>query len=154
MQLCRSSMLGSITSSHLIPMLLPLEPLFLMNSVWMLNGRVQMLLRLCSSTICREIDSMYISGETQTMHAIFWCSKSCDCKKDQYDKTKFLQFKSEPLLWEYSTKSSTDTMHWSRQLSKHPTEVSSGLSFSWSLPPIWAEVSEAPKSDYSISQMS
>ena len=64
MQLGGSSTPGSIISSHPIPMHLDPEPLFLMNSVWMLNGRVQMLLRLCSITICGQIDRIYIYRET------------------------------------------------------------------------------------------
>jgi hypothetical protein len=79
-------MLGSITSSHLIPPLLPQEQLFLMNSIWMLNGRVQVLCWLCWSTICSQINCMYISGETMLMKAIFWGSESCDCKKDEYQR--------------------------------------------------------------------
>ena len=63
MQLRGSSTVGSIISSHLIPTLLSPEPLFLMNSIWMLHGRVQMLLHLCSITICSQIDRMYIYRE-------------------------------------------------------------------------------------------
>jgi hypothetical protein len=42
----------------------------------------------------------------------------------------------------------------SRLLSKYPTPLHSSLNFSQSLPQICAEVSEAPKFDYSISQIS
>jgi len=63
-QLRGSSTLGSIISSHAIPMLLEPEMLFLLNSVCMFNGRVLVLLRLCSSTICGQIDRMYIYRET------------------------------------------------------------------------------------------
>jgi len=59
-----SSTPGSIISSHPIRTLLEPEPLFLMNSLCMLNGRVQMLLRLWSSTICGQIDCTYIYRET------------------------------------------------------------------------------------------
>jgi len=51
---------GSIISSHPIRMLVKPDPLFLMNSFWTLNRRAQMLLRLCSSTICGQIDRTYI----------------------------------------------------------------------------------------------
>jgi len=53
-----------------------------------LNGCVQVLLWLCLSTICSQIDCMDIYRETGTMHAIIRCSESCDYNKDQYDKTK------------------------------------------------------------------
>jgi len=55
-----------------------------------LNGRVHMLLWLCSTTICGQIDRMHIYTETYIMHAILWCSKSCDCNKDEYYKPKCL----------------------------------------------------------------
>ena len=84
---------GSIISSHPIPMLFQPELLFLMISIWMsrecggvlmvgslpsssivspqrspsgasLNGRVQVLLQLCSTTICDQIDCMYIYRKT------------------------------------------------------------------------------------------
>jgi len=55
---------GSIISSHFLPRLLELEPFFLTNSVCALNGRLEMLLRLCSTTICGQIDCMYIYRET------------------------------------------------------------------------------------------
>jgi len=55
-----------------------------------LNGRVQVLLRLCSTTICGQIDRMYIYTETYIIHAILSCSKSCDCNKEEYDKAKCL----------------------------------------------------------------
>jgi len=149
-QLHGSSTPGCIIYSHPIHMLLKPEPLFLWNSVWMLNGRVQVLLRLCSSTICSQIDRMYIYRETVRTHAIYWCSKSCDCNKDKYDMTKFLVVMHEQLLWEYSTKSSTEAAQWSRLLSKFPTELCSGLSFCPSLPQIYSEVWGAPKFDYAI----
>jgi len=49
---------GSIISSHYLPRLLELEPFLLTNSVLALNGRRQMLRRLCSTTICGQIDRM------------------------------------------------------------------------------------------------
>jgi len=64
MQLRGSATQGSIIPSHLISTLLEPEPIFLMNSVWMLNVRVQVLLRLCLSTICGQIDRIYIYRET------------------------------------------------------------------------------------------
>jgi hypothetical protein len=70
---------------------------------------------------------MYIYRETWIMHAILWCSESWDCNKDQYDKTKFLVVKTEPLLSEYGTKSSTDASQEFRHLLKSPTDLSRGL---------------------------
>jgi len=61
------------------------------------------------------------------MHAILWCSESCDCNKDEYDKTKCLVDMKEPLLWEYSIKS--------------PAELRSGLGHSQSIPQSCAAVS-------------
>jgi hypothetical protein len=49
MQLGESSKPGSIISAHPIPTLLEPDLLFLMNSIWMLNERVQVLLWLCLS---------------------------------------------------------------------------------------------------------
>jgi hypothetical protein len=53
------------------------------------NGRVHVLLWVCLTTTCGQIDRMYIWTETQIMHFILWCSESCDCKKDEYDKMKW-----------------------------------------------------------------
>ena len=47
------------------------------------HGRVQVLLQLCSTTICGQIDRMYIYRKTYIMHAILWCCESCDCNKDE-----------------------------------------------------------------------
>jgi len=105
-----------------------------------LNGHVQVLLRLCSSTICCQIDSRYIYRETLIMHTILRCSESCEWNKDEYDKTKCLVVMWDPLLCEYSNKASA--------------ELHSGLSFCRSLPQIWAEISGGPRFDYSISQIS
>jgi len=52
-------------------------------SVSSLNGRVQMLLRLCSSTICSQIDRMSMYRKTYIMHAILFCSEASDCNKDE-----------------------------------------------------------------------
>jgi len=43
---------------------------------------------------------VYIYRQTKIMHAILWCSESCDCNKDKYEKTKCLLRLLEPLLWE------------------------------------------------------
>jgi hypothetical protein len=60
MQWHGSSTPDSIISSHPISILLKPEPLFLINSFWMLHVHVQVLRRLCSSTIHRQIDRIYI----------------------------------------------------------------------------------------------
>jgi len=88
------------------------------------------------------------------MHAILWCSESCDCDKDEYDKMTFLVVTNEPLLWEYGTESSTEAAQWAGLLSKYRAELHSGLSFSRSLPQICAEDSGVPNFDYYISQFS
>jgi len=54
------------------------------------NWHLQMLLWLHSSTICSEIVGKYIYGETVIMYAIWWCSKSCNCKEDEYDRQNAL----------------------------------------------------------------
>jgi hypothetical protein len=54
------------------------------------SSLVQVVLQLCSTTICSHIDSMYITRETNKLHSILWCSKSCDCNKDKYDMMKCL----------------------------------------------------------------
>ena len=77
---------GSIISSHFLPTLLELELFFLTNSVCALNRSLQMLLQLCSTTICGQIDHMYIYRDTYIIHAILWGCESCDCNKDKYDK--------------------------------------------------------------------
>jgi len=151
---CGSSTPGNIISSHPIPMLYEPERLFLRNSVWMLNWRIQMLLRLCSSTICSQIDYMYLYTETSILYAILWHCKSCDWNNDEYDKTKFLVVMKKPLLWEHHTKSCTEAAQQSWLLSKYPAELRSSLCISRSLLQICAEVSGAPKFDYSISQIS
>jgi len=51
-------------------------------SLCALNGRLQILLWLCSTTICGQIDCMYIYTDTNIMHPIFGGSESCDCNKD------------------------------------------------------------------------
>jgi len=89
-QLRGSSTPGCMISSHPITTLLEPEPLFLLNSLWMLNECVQVLLQSCSSTICGQIDRMYIYRDIQIMHAILRCSKSCDCNNDEYDIMKCL----------------------------------------------------------------
>jgi len=71
------------------------------------------------------------------MHAILRCSESCDCNKDEYDKTKCLVVMLKPLLWEYGTKSpagvsaalevSQRAAQWSHLLSKSPADLRRGL---------------------------
>jgi len=70
MQLRGFSRPGSIISSRFLRMLLELEPFILTNSVCALSVRHQMLLRLCSTTICGQIDRMYIYRDTSIIHAI------------------------------------------------------------------------------------
>jgi len=89
-QLCGFSRPGSIISSHFLPRLLELEPFSLTNSICALNGRLQMLLRLCMTTICGQIDRMYIFSNSYIMHAILLGSESCDCNKDEYDRRNAL----------------------------------------------------------------
>jgi len=59
-------MVGSLPSSSIVSPQRPASGVFLSS----LNGPVQVLLRLCSTTICSEIDRMYIHRKTQIMHAI------------------------------------------------------------------------------------
>ena len=120
---------------------------FLSISVLMLNGRVQVLLRVCSSTICSQIDHMYIYRKTWIMHAVLWCCECCECNKDEYDEKKFRVVMYEPLLWKYGTKSSPEAVQRSHLLLKYSAELPSGLRFSRSLPQICAEVSGAPQFD-------
>jgi len=61
------------------------------------------------------------------MHAILWCSKSCDYNRDEYDKMKFFVLMKEPLLWEYGTRYSTDAAQQSWLLSKSPTDLCKGF---------------------------
>jgi len=98
-----------------------------------LNGHVQLLLRLCLSTICSQIDHMYLYGKTQIMHATLWCSKSCACNKEEYDKTNCLVVMKEPQLWEYSTTSPTELcscLRGSRHIPQSLAVVSTSLQVS------------------------
>jgi len=95
------SMVGSLHSSSMISPQRPLRGA----SISSLRGRVQVLLRLCSATNSGQIDRMYIYTETYIMHAILRCRESCDCNKDEYDKSKCHEVMYEQLLWEYGTKS-------------------------------------------------
>jgi len=70
-------MVGSLPSSSIVSPQRPPSGA----SISFLNGHVQVLLRLCSTTIWGQIDHMYIYRKTQIMHAILWCSESCDCKR-------------------------------------------------------------------------
>ena len=74
-------MVGSLLSSSVISPQQPPSGA----SFSALNGRLQVLHWLCSTTICGQIDRMYIYRDTWIMHAILWGSESCDCNKDKYD---------------------------------------------------------------------
>lgn len=50
-------------------------------------------------------DRTYICRDTFIMHEILLYSKTSDCNKDEYQKTKYHEFINEPLLWKYGTKS-------------------------------------------------
>jgi len=67
------------------------------------------------------------------MHGILWCSESCDCNKDKYDKTKYLVVMWEPLLWEYSIKSRAELRSYlgcSRSIPQSSAAVSASLEVS------------------------
>jgi len=69
-----------------------------------------------------------------------WCSESCDCNKDQYDRWN--------ALWLLNPKN-----NWCENMSPSlPQSLCRGLSSSRSLPQTCAEVSAAQKFDYSNSQ--
>jgi len=59
-------------------------------SLGALNGSLQVLLRLCSTTIRGQNDRMYIYRDTDIMHALLYGSKLCDCNKDEYDRRNAL----------------------------------------------------------------
>jgi len=80
------SIVGSLPSSSIVSLQRTQNSASLIS----LDGRVQVHFRLCSTTIFGLIDHMNIYTETYIMHAISWCSESCDCNKDNYDKTKHL----------------------------------------------------------------
>jgi len=82
----RVLMVVSLPSSSIVSPQWPLSGASLSS----LNGRVQVLLRLCSTTICSQIDRMYTYTEAWIMHPILWCSESCESNNDEYDKTKYL----------------------------------------------------------------
>jgi len=167
---CGSTMPGSIISSPPIPTHFEPEPLCHINIISMtpvvrrsvggrhsafllhhftptaskwcisLRWRVEVLHQLCSSTICGQIECIYLCRETYILHAILWCSKSCDCDCDKYNKMKCLEVLREPLLWEYGIKSPAElhsSLSCSRciaQWSQHPlksfTDLHRGLSSS------------------------
>jgi len=79
-------MVGSLSSSSIVLLQWPPSSV----SLSFLNWCVQVLFRFCSTNICGQIDGMFIFTETSIMHAILWCSESCDCNKDEYDRTKCL----------------------------------------------------------------
>jgi hypothetical protein len=54
------------------------------------NCCLKVLLQLPSSTVCSQIDHMYIYTVTLIMHGILWCSKSGDCNKAEYDRPNAL----------------------------------------------------------------
>jgi len=93
-----------------------------------LNGRLDVLLRLCSTTICGQIDRLNIYSETWILHAILWCSESFDCNKDEYDTENAMQ------LWNPKNHCCENTAR--------------------SLPQSCAVVSAAPEFDYPIRQIS
>jgi hypothetical protein len=94
-----------------------------------LTGCVLVLIQLWPITICGQIDCMYIFTETCRMHAILWCSKSCDSNKNEYTETKCLVAIQESLLGEYNTES--------------PADLHSSLSCSWRFPQSCAPVTAA-----------
>jgi len=47
-------------------------------------------LRSCSTPICGQIDRMSRYRDTWIMYAILWCSESCDCNKDDYERRNAL----------------------------------------------------------------
>jgi len=59
-------------------------------SLGSVNGCLQVLLRSCSTTICGQIDHMYIYWDTEIMHTILWGSESCYCNKDEYNRQNAL----------------------------------------------------------------
>jgi len=71
------------------------------------------------------------------MHAILWCSESCDYNKDEYDMMKYLLLVLEPLHWEHGTKSPAvqrSTFCCSRSLLQSCAAFSSALEvFHWSV---------------------
>ena len=141
----RVLMVGSLPSSSIVSAQRPPSGASLSS----FNRRVQVLLWLCTSTICGQIDRMYIYRETYIMHGILWCSESCDYNKDKmpcsYVRTTAVR------IWH---KVSHRAVQWSRLLSKYPAELHSGLNFCQSLPQICTEVSGVSKFAYSISQIS
>jgi len=111
-------------------------------------------------TACRRFHLSYpfisvcIFRETSIIHAILWCSESCDCTKDQHDQWNALW------LW-------NPMNHWWENMAPSLPQslcrglcslccllqiLSRGLSSSRSLPQSCAEVSEAPIFDYSNCQ--
>jgi len=140
---------GSLPSSSIISPQRPPSGVSLSSP----NGRVQVLLRLCTTTICGQIDRVYVYTETWILHTILWCSESCDCNKDELDKRKCLLVvccAAVSAALEFSCRA----VQRSQLLSNSPAELCSGLSCSWSLPQIYAEVSGASNFDYHISQIS
>jgi len=79
-------MVGSLPSSSIISPQQPPSGVSLSS----LNEHVLVLLQLYWSTICSQIECIYICWETWMMHAVLWCRESCGCNKDEYDKTKCL----------------------------------------------------------------
>jgi len=74
------------------------------------------------------------------MHAILWCSKFCDCNKDEYGKMKWGVVSNHPLLWEHDSNLSAELcsilgcswslcrdLQWSQVLSKSPADWRRGL---------------------------
>jgi len=106
---------GSLPPSSIVSPQLPASSA----SLAALTGCVLVLIQSCPTTICGQIDCMYIYRETCIMHAILWCSKSCDSNKNEYTETKCLVAIQESLLWDYVTEFIAD--------------LHSSLSCSWSL---------------------
>jgi hypothetical protein len=75
----RVLLVGSLPSSSIVsPQRTPSGA-----SVISLNGRVQVLLQLCSTTICSQIDRMNIYTETEIMYPKLHCSEFWDCNKNE-----------------------------------------------------------------------
>jgi len=71
-----------VGSSHSSSIVSPQQPPSAA-SLSSLDGRVQVLRQLCLTTICSQIDRMYTYTEIYIIHALLWCSESCDCNNNK-----------------------------------------------------------------------
>jgi len=79
-------MVGSLPPSSVVSTQWPLRGAFLCS----LNGCLPLLFWLSSTTILSQMDCMYTCSKTHWMHVMLWCSNSCDCYNDKYNRQKTL----------------------------------------------------------------